>query len=291
MMSRLSYLLVSLLLIASCGQKPNIKEVAQTSETLVEPKTETDTLQGFVEKLFGEIVPKHRSKELNPIYLTNEFCKLSRIGYEESEEMADVWICKSEYRSKLKYEVGKVKQVSADTAFVEIVCHNDMNTYPVHTRMIVENGCWKIDDFDTVKEEIMTSEGLPIPLLGNLKDYSVRFVDQDEEARIIISKSGKEVESCKVPTGMTVKNFMLGMLIPTSKGFKINAMWGGGNNMHDTTYTIEYKNSRFYLVYVEDAVGGPSDPDEEDNTEVRKKSFAKPVPFNGMNFEFYLDVD
>ena len=117
-MKEITYILVLLLILVSCSQKPKSEAIVQKTAP-IEQNTDTDTLQRFVEKLFCEIVPKHKANELSHTYLTHDFEKLIDEYY--SDDMNnDIWTICSD-RSKLKYEVGKVQRLSADSAFLDIV--------------------------------------------------------------------------------------------------------------------------------------------------------------------------
>lgn len=290
-MKEITYILVLLLMIVSCSQKPKSEAIVQKTSP-IEQKTDTDTLQRFVEKLFCEIVPKHKANELNHTYLTHDFEKLVDEYY--SDDMNnDIWTICSD-RSKLKYEVGKVQRLSADSAFLDIVCHNEGNTAKIKAQLLMENGKWKIDNLNHRKEVIMTQKNLPIALTGKQKEFTVRYVketfgpDEEEKDHIDICKNGRVVAKCKVPSGYAVNDYDVSVLVPTAKGFFISLMWSGINNIHDVQYSIEYRGSKFYLVYAEDGVCTPADEGEEDKVDIRKKSFTKPVPFAGMDLLDYL---
>lgn len=82
---------------------------------------------------------------------------------------ADYWIMGQDWQDLSVSDV-QVKDISGQTAVVELVLHNCGSTEPVRLEMVKENGLWKIDNFIDMAHDVDWKSSMKEYLAENEKN-------------------------------------------------------------------------------------------------------------------------
>lgn len=216
--------------------------------------TSNDTLQKYIEHAYSDIRSFQKQKSVDRKYLSKEFYGLIQRERNDGDVTFNYWVQDDEW-NKPTFKVGQVERLSLSRANVKVAINNGGDKSHVVAKLILENGCWKFDDFvnefGSCKASLRLLFGIPTKLTGTLSGYSLSFQRNDaaNSSQLIVSFNGRCLSRIAFDV-YDVKNFSVNGIEAVPGGIRIYISYGGGNHMYNRVFRFTYRGKSFYLVSI-----------------------------------------